>query len=70
MFMTNTREHHGVYYKALIEDPSTNKLLLTNASQLHGSNEFVLNEVDFLYCDRARVPEVEKIREIWASLVK
>ena len=70
MFMTNTREHHDMYYKALIEDPSTSQLLITNAAQYHGSNEFVLNEVNFLQCDRARVPEVEKIREIWASLVK
>ena len=69
LYMTNTREHHAIYYDVLIKDAKINNLLLTDASNLHGSNEFVLNDVDFLYCDRTLVPEVEKIREIWASLV-
>jgi hypothetical protein len=69
LFMTNTRDHHDMYYNELIKDERINKLLLKNAKQYGGSNQNVLNDVNFLFCDRNKLPKGEKITEMWASLV-
>lgn len=69
LFMTNTREHHSMYYDRLMQDSRINKLLLVSTHKFNGKQKFELNEVNYLYCDRGEVPDVGAIREIWASLV-
>jgi hypothetical protein len=68
-FMTNTREHHDMYYNELIKDKRIKKFLRKDAKKFGGSNENVLNDVPFLFCTRESLPKGEKVEEIWASLV-